>query len=376
MENKIKICHVISGYFRNDPRVFQRQCKSIIKAEYEVSILTNDGGSNEILDDIYIYSCGRFWKNRIKIILFAKHQFFKKAIEIDADIYQLHSPELISLGLELKRRGKIIIYDAHEDLPKHILEKDWIPSFLRKPISLIIDAYMKRALKKYDEIISPHSHVVDYLVNVNKNVTLITNFAKFDSSLNYDLSHYLSRENSICYSGTVYLHSNQEFILDAISNIENLKYQIVGFIDKNHKKQLSERKGFEKLLFLDRIPWEELNNFYSKSLIGMVIIDYKQNLGNKKGTYAVNKMFEYMQAGLPIICSDYDLWKDVVNKYKCGICVEPQNTRQIEDAIRYLIGNKEKAYEMGQNGRKGVREEYNWSTQEREYLKIFRKYEK
>lgn len=374
MENKIKVCHVISGYFRNDARIFQRQCKSILKAGYEVSILTNDDGPKEILDEINIYPCGRFWKNRIKIILFAKYQFIEKAIEIDADIYQLHSPELIPLGLELKRRGKIIIYDAHEDLPKHILEKDWIPPFLRKPISLIIDAYMKRALKKYDEIISPHSHVIDYLVNVNKNVTLITNFAKFDYSNNYDLSHYLSRDNSICYSGTVYLHSNQEFILDAISNINNLKYQIVGFIDKNHKKRLSEMKGFEKLIFLDRIPWEELNNFYSKSLIGMVVIDYKLNLGNKKGTYAVNKIFEYMQAGLPIICTDYDLWKEIIEKYDCGICVVPNNANQIEEAIRFLINNKERAYKMGQNGRKAVLVEYNWEAVEKKYIEIFRKY--
>lgn len=376
MENKIKVCHVISGYFRNDPRVFQRQCKSIVKAGYEVSILTNDGGSKEILDEINIYPCGRFWKNRIKIILFAKHQFFKKAIEIDADIYQLHSPELIPLGLELKRRGKIIIYDAHEDLPKHILEKDWIPSFLRKPISLIIDAYMKIALKTYNEIISPHPHVVDYLKNVNKNVTLVTNFAKVGPSGNFDLTHYLARENYICYSGTVYLHSNQEYILDAISNIQGIKYQIVGFIDDNHYKRLSERKGFEKLSFLGRIPWHELDEFYSKSLIGIVIIDYKLNLGSKKGTYAVNKMFEYMQAGLPIICSDYDLWEDIVNKYDCGICVEPNNAKQIEDAILFLMNNKEKAYQMGQNGRKAVLLEYNWSTQEREYIKIFRKYDK
>jgi glycosyltransferase involved in cell wall biosynthesis len=369
-----KVCHVISGYFRNDPRVFQRQCKSIANAGYEVCILTNDEAPDEILDGINIYSCGVFWENRIRIILFAKYQFLKKALEIDADIYQMHSPELLPLGLELKKHGKAIVYDAHEDLPKHILEKDWIPFFLRKSISVLTDAYMKRVLRKYDEIISPHSHVVDYLKNINENVTLVTNFAKVGAPINYDLAHYLNRENSICYSGTVYLHSNQEYILDAISNIEGIKYQVVGFIDENQYKRLSKRKGFEKLNFLGRVPWHELNDFYKKSLIGIVIIDYKLNLGNKRGTYAVNKIFEYMEAGLPIICTDYDLWKDIVNKYDCGLCVQPQNAGQIEEAIRYLIGNKEKAYQMGQNGRRAVMEEYNWSTQEKEYLKIFSKY--
>ena len=376
MENKIKVCHLISGYYRNDPRIFQRQCKSLVNGGFEVCILTNDGQPNEVIEGIKVYATDKYWKNRIKVLLFSKSQFLKKAIEVNADIYQLHSPELLSLGLTLKKLGKIVIYDSHEDLPSHILEKEWIPLIFRKPISIFINFYMNRVLKSYNEIISPHHHVVEKLELINANTTLITNFAKVGSLINYDLSHYLNRENSICYSGTVYLSSNQEFILEAISNINNLKYQIVGFIDENYKEQLSERKGFEKLQFLGRIPWEELNDFYSKSLIGMVIMDYKLNLGYKRGTYAVNKIFEYMEAGLPIICTDYDLWKEIIDKYDCGICVEPNNAKQIEEAIQFLISNKEKAYQMGQNGRKAVLLEYNWSTQEKEYLRIFNKYDK
>ena len=376
MKNKIKVCHVISGYYRNDPRIFQRQCKSLVNGGFEVCILTNDGQPNEIMEGIKVYATDKYWTNRIKVLLYAKSQFLKKAIEVNSDIYQLHSPELFSLGLILKKLGKIVIYDAHEDLPSHILEKEWIPLIFRKPISIFINFYMNRVLKSYNEIISPHHHVVEKLELINTNTTLITNFAKVGSLINYDLSHYLNRENSICYSGTVYLSSNQEFILEAISNINNLKYQIVGFIGENYKEQLSERKGFEKLQFLGRIPWAELNDFYSKSLIGMVIMDYKLNLGYKRGTYAVNKIFEYMEVGLPIICTDYDLWKEIIDKYDCGICVEPNNAKQIEEAIQFLISNKEKAYQMGQNGRKAVLLEYNWSTQEKEYLRIFKKYDK
>lgn len=376
MENKIKVCHVISGYYRNDPRIFQRQCKSLVNGGFEVCILTNDGQPNKVIEGIKVYATDKYWKNRIKVLLFANSQFLKKAIEVNADIYQLHSPELLSLGLKLKKLGKIVIYDSHEDLPSHIHEKEWIPVIFRKPISIFINFYINRVLKNYNEIISPHHHVVEKLELINANTTLITNFAKVGSSINFDLSHYLNRQNSICYSGTVYLSSNQEFILEAISNINNLKYQIVGFIDENYKEQLSERKGFEKLQFLGRIPFEELDDFYSKSLIGMVIMDYRLNLGYRRGTYAVNKIFEYMQAGLPIICTDYDLWKEIVDKYDCGICVEPHNAKQIEEAIQFLISNKEKAYQMGQNGRKAVLQEYNWSTQEKEYLRIFKKYNK
>ena len=46
-----------------------------------------------------------------------------------------------------------------------------------------------------------------------------------------------------------------------------------------------------------------------------------------------NKMFEYMIAGLPIICSDFSLWKEIVEKNRSGICVDPGNLDQVSMPI-------------------------------------------
>ncbi len=369
--NGIKVCHIISGYYRNDPRIFQRQCKSLKKAGFSVSILTNDGQTDEVLDDIPIYSTYKFYKSRISVLMFAKYQFLKRALEIDADIYQMHSPELLSLGIVLKKKGKKIIYDAHEDLPRHIIEKDWLPRLIRKPLSFIIEKYMANILRRYDAIISPHSHVVDRLRVINPNITLITNFSKIFPNKKVLLSDYLQREKMICYSGTVYLHSNQMSILEAIKGFPDITYSIAGYCTPEYLQILSTHQSYNRLKYIGRINWNELNSFYNKARIGLVIIDYKLNLGGKRGTFAVNKMFEYMEAGLPLICSDYELWKEIVDKYHCGIYVEPGNITQIREAIKYLLNHPEKAYQMGQNGRKAVELEYNWETQHVRYIEVF-----
>lgn len=369
----VKICHVISGYHRTDARVFQRQCKSLKNAGFEVSLLTNDGEPEEVIDGIKVYHTKKYWPSRIKVLLFAKQQFLSSALDIDADIYQMHSPELISLGIALQQKGKKVVYDAHEDLPRHIMEKEWLPVVFRKPISWITEKFMNKSLAKYDGIVSPHTHVVQYLSKINKNVELVANFPIIVSHFAFTEEEYLQRDKIMCYTGTVYSYSNQEVILDAISQIHGVKYEIAGYIDPNHLAELSKHKVFDRVNFLGRIPWAQMQNFYHKTIMGVVIYDYKLNLGYKLGSYGTNKIFEYMEAGLPFICTDYILWKEIIDDYKCGLYVEPGNVDQIKNAIQYLLDHPKIAFEMGQNGRRAVNEKFNWRSQEISYVEMFNK---
>lgn len=60
-----------------------------------------------------------------------------------------------------------------------------------------------------------------------------------------------------------------------------------------------------------------------------------------------NKLFEYMAAGMAVIASDIPMWKEIIEKYECGICVDPQNVEQICDAILFMKNNPDKVREMG-----------------------------
>ena len=367
-----KICHVISGYLRDDARI-NRQCQSLLKDGHEVYLLTNDGLSNEEVKGIKIRVCKTFFKSRFKELLFARWQFSEKIKEINADIYQLHSPELLNLVYFLKKNNKKVIYDAHEDLPNHILEKEWIPLFLRKFISLISILYFHLVLPKLDGIISPHSHVSEKLKEINKASIEISNFPSIKSPKSFDLNNYLSREEIICYAGSVYRYSNQENAIDVVKNIENLKYYVAGHVDQTFKETLEKRANSKNIKYLGRLGKKELSEFLSSSMIGLSIYDYKKNLGDKMGSFATNKLFEYMEAGLPIICTDFKMWKNLIEETNCGVCVEPNNKEELRKAILFLLSDKKTAYEMGQNGRLAVEKKYNWLSQEKKYNHLFNK---
>lgn len=370
MSEAPSVCHVISGYYRNDARVLLRQCKSLHQHGYAVSILTNDGDPGEMLDGIPIFDAGRPWP-RWKALAMAKRQMLDRAIEIDADIYQLHSPELLPLGVELKRLGKAVVYDAHEDMPRHLLEKEWLPTWIRKTVSQVFERYMLHVLAEFDETISPHSHVVaDLQRRIGKGI-LVANFPLIGEDWLFGEQSYCSREPIACYSGTVYLYSNQEETVAALRELDGVRYRIAGYIDPTFHQRLAALPGGEKVEFLGRLSRPDLKQFYREARIGMVVYDYKLNLGDRLGSYGTNKVFEYMEAGLPFICTDYDLWRDIVERYDCGVCVPPGDPVAITEAIKCLLADPVRAYRMGQAGRRAVLEEFNWSTEEKKYVAVF-----
>lgn len=94
-------------------------------------------------------------------------------------------------------------------------------------------------------------------------------------------------------------------------------------------------------------------------------------LPSKYETFGV-VYIEAMACGLPVICTDFLLWQEIIDKYKCGIYVNPNDVNAIADAIKYLMNNPEEAFRMGRNGRYAVEQEYNWSTQEAELLLLYK----
>jgi len=84
------------------------------------------------------------------------------------------------------------------------------------------------------------------------------------------------------------------------------------------------------------------------------------------------KMFEYMSAELPVIASDFPLWRDIVQRHGCGVCVDPADPAAIGAAIRCYVDDPALVQRAGQAGRAAVLSTYNWPQAERELLSLYR----
>ncbi|MBF4370462.1 glycosyltransferase, partial [Vibrio anguillarum] len=85
-----------------------------------------------------------------------------------------------------------------------------------------------------------------------------------------------------------------------------------------------------------------------------------------------NKMFEYMSAAVPVIGSNFLLWKQIIEGNQCGLCVDPLAPQTIAEAIDYLVTHPVEAEQMGRNGQKAVQEKYNWGIEEQKLLNFYK----
>ena len=145
------------------------------------------------------------------------------------------------------------------------------------------------------------------------------------------------------------------------------------YINDNYNEKLKSNEGWKKVNNFGIIKHEEVyGKILSQSNIGIALLDYLPLCKGNVGNLSNNKLFEYMRAGLPVIVTDFILWKEIIEENSCGICVNPNNINEIADAIKYLLDNPKIAKQMGKNGQKIVKEKYNWNMEAKKLINLYK----
>ncbi|MCM1044011.1 MAG: glycosyltransferase [Candidatus Gastranaerophilales bacterium] len=364
----MKICHVTSAHNRYDDRIFIKECKSLHKAGLEVNLLVHDQLENEKKEGISIYSTHIKYRSRIKRILLGNRKMIKLAANVVADVYHLHDPELLLIARKLKRMGKLVIFDSHENYALQIAEKEYIPVLFRPLISKIYQQVEKRLLKNVDASIIPCSFAgINPLEGKTRLVEYINGYPLM--SVFYDCyDQDIEKEKMICYAGGL---SEQRGIRNLIKAAALAKVKLVlagEFSTEEFQQEIMAMPEMEYVEYKGKLDWAELREVYQKAQIGMsILLD--------KGQYSImdnlpTKVYEYMSMGLPVIISDSP-YNQIVQRECAGICVDPSNVEEIADVITRLTSDLEKAKNMGLNGRRLIREKWNWEEESKKLVNLY-----
>lgn len=365
---RFRCVHMSSVHFYSDVRILRKECRSLAEAGYDVVLiapcekdLTVDGISVQAVPEVAA---------RLRRMTQVVWMVYRKAMCNHADIYHFHDPELMPIALLLKWRGKRVIYDVHEDLPRQLVTKDWLPNWSRGLLGYIIERLETWAAGKLDGIVTA-TPTIARRFPANKTY-IIYNYPRIEEFNINDASSYADRPASVTYVGGIsWLRGIKEMML-AVSLLPaeaNVRLKVAGWYDvPGFESELPSIPGYDRTDILGCLSREGVADLLSQVRVGLVVIHPTENYIDSLPV----KLFEYMAAGIPVIASDFPLWREIVDSATCGLLVDPLDPRAIADAIQWLLDHPDEAAEMGRRGREAVLTRFNWKSEEQKLLSIYR----
>jgi glycosyltransferase involved in cell wall biosynthesis len=360
----LKIVHLTSAHQRYDTRIFLKECVSLAQHGYDVFLIVADGKGDEVKNGVKIADVGPNTGGRLSRMTKTVYKIYEKAKELNGDVYHFHDPELMLIGLGLKIAGKKVIYDVHEDVPKDILSKQWIPLPFRKMTSCIIEKVENFISRKFDAIVTPTDHLLGRFRSINNVVVSCKNYPIIS---NQDET-YVKKSNQLCYvSSYLSLKRGIYEIVEAMEQID-AKMILAGRMDIEIKKDLEKMPGWSRIDYIGFVDHEEANRIIKESIIGISVLYPTPNYVNALPT----KMFEYMLFRTAVVSTNTPVVKEIIDKYHCGLCIESLSAKNIADSIKLLLQNLNLTTEMGLNGQKAIISDFNWEAESRKLINVYK----
>ena len=366
-----KICHVTSAHKSNDVRIFEKECTSLAKnPDYKVYLVAQ--GESYVKNNVHVIGAGEMPSSRKERMFKFSKTVAEKALKVNADVYHFHDPELLQFVGSFVKKGKKVIFDSHEDVADSILDKEYMPVPVRWGAKSAYNIIQRAVLRKCSYIITTTPHIVAKLKRYNPKVAMITNYPILDEE--YEKQFDCSEKNikTLFFAGGIQYQWTHKSIVNAIEDLDDVTYELYGSSDDGCLDELKTLKGWEKVNYHGSVPFAQVQEAMHSAGIGVALLKPSNNTGGMLGTIGNTKLFEAMSAGLPVICSDFKLWKKIVEGNNAGICIRYNDDQALKNAIIKLTEDEQLYRQMGENGKRIVREKFNWASQEKKLLGVYK----
>jgi glycosyltransferase involved in cell wall biosynthesis len=274
---------------------------------------------------------------------------------------------LIPVGLMLRSRGRNVVYDVHEDFPRDMMFKSYLPGWSRRFLGWLMELAESAACKRFSAIVCVTPKITERLQSVNSRTVTVYNYPYPEELISENPPSWKNRNLAATYVGTITPQRGIAEMVHAMGYLSDSFGATLEIAGDTVPEEVKKLPGWSRVRFhgvLDQLSTYRLLRNARAGLICMHPIPTFVDC-------MPVKIFEYMGAGLPVIASDFPLWRKMLAGVNCALFVDPLDARGIAQAIEYLLSNPEESEEMGRRGQAAVAKQFNWNTQARKLVDLY-----
>jgi glycosyltransferase involved in cell wall biosynthesis len=364
---RVRVVHLTSVHARTDVRIFLKECRSLAAAGFEVFLIVADGEGPALMGGVHIVDVGVRSGRRAGRALLTAARLFAAAQRLRADICHFHDPELLPWGLLLRLSGAKVVYDAHEHLAHDILTKHYLrlPTALLRPLSLIVGRCELLGARGLSAIVAATPEILERFRKLPVLSAGIYNFPLTEELLH--TGSWDTRPLQACYIGGISVNRGVREIVAAARRCRTRLVLAGPLWDGLTVDQAAALPGWGHISYRGVISRDQVAEVMGCSRVGIVTFLPVVNHVNA----LPNKLFEYMSAGIPVVASDFPLWRRIVTETESGLCVDPCDPDAIAEAVDRLAGDTQFGAACGRNGARAVAAEFNWPAQAAKLVHLY-----
>ena len=355
----------------SDTRILHKEVRSLVEAGYDVTLLAKEAWN--IPPEVRLVPIRRFPMRGLRVLL-APWVVFGKGLKARAAVYHLHDPELLWVGAAWKILTRAhVVFDVHENVPAQLRTKHWVLPWLRRPLGLVYRFMERLLLPLYDAVILAEDSYAPAYAWHRRSLVLHNMPWALPSALRR------TQDNSplqVVYVGGLTRPRGATTMLRAAAEVKRrgirAHWRLIGPASRLLQTEMEafiEENDLSGTVFLEgRLSFPKAQAAVAEADVGVAVLDPLPNYVESMPT----KLLEYLAAGLPVIASDFPLWRSLIEEFECGATVPPGDGPALADAVASMAADAANRRAMGENGRARLEaRQMTWESEARILIDLY-----
>lgn len=288
------------------------------------------------------------------------------ARKLRADLFHLHDPELLPIGVLLAWRGRAVVYDAHEDLPSDVLSKRWLPRIIRPMLARLAGVAESLLVRPLAAVVAATESIAARLRRFNPNTWTVRNLPTADF---LSVVHSPdSTEPFVVYAGLISQQRGIDVMLAAAA-AAGVKLRLIGrFEDAQTEADVRRDAHWSRVDYRGRVDPEQVPVMLRGAVAGLCILQPTQAFVEALPT----KLLEYRAAGIPVIASDFPAWRALLGDGISARFVDPGRPEDVATAIAQFTALRAAPEEEPSQRRTSTGGPMNWESESETLIAVYR----